>query len=106
MMNEKGNTMTTSLFKVIPFSYGLIQGTSLYKTLPGVTDDQVESAFGEAFRNQNDEKYSDSLIIKSEETGILYTVYKSYGNWRVGAGQASEQDFELIIEALGFPELI
>ena len=107
-MNErKGNDMTTSLFKVIPFSYGLIQGTGLYKTLPGVTDDQIEKAFGEAFRNQNDEKYSDSLIIKSEETGILYTVYKSYGNWRVGAGRnASEQDFELIIEALGFPELI
>ena len=99
--------MTTSLFKVIPFSYGLIQGTGLYKTLPGVTDDQIEKAFGEAFRNQNDEKYSDSLIIKSNETGVLYTLYKSYGNWRVGAGRnASEQDFELIIEALGFPELI
>ena len=103
-MNErKGNDMTTSLFKVIPFSYGLIQGTGLYKTLPGVTDDQIEKAFGEAFRDQNDEKYSESLIIESKETGILYTLYKSYGNWRIGARRCNDQDFELFIEALGFP---
>jgi len=103
MMNEKGNDMTTKLFDVIPFSYGLIQGTGLYKTLPGVTDDQIEKAFGEAFRDQNDEKYSDSLIIKSAETGIFYTLYKSYGNWRIGARRCNDQDFELFIEALGFP---
>lgn len=99
--------MNTTLFRKLPFSYGLIQGTGLYKTLPGVTDDQVERAFGEAFRNQNDEKYSDSIIIKSNETGVLYTLYKSYGNWRVGGKKdACESDFELLIEALGFPELI
>lgn len=104
-MNERKETnMTTKLFTVVPFSYGLIQGTSLYKTLPGVTDEAVRNAFGEAFENQNDEKYSDSLICKSAETGILYTLYKSYGNWRIGAGRnASEADFELFIEALGNP---
>lgn len=95
--------MTTSLFKVIPYRMGLINGTGLWKTLPGVTNEQIKNAFGEAFENQDGEKYSDSLIVQSNATGIIYSVYKSYGNWRIGAGRASEEDFELFIEALGFP---
>ena len=96
--------MTTSLFKVIPYRMGLINGTGLYKTLPGVTDEAVRIAFGEGFEDQNEEKYSDSIILISNETGVLYTLYKSYGNWRIGAkNDACESDFELFIEALGFP---
>ena len=103
-MNEKGNEMTTNLFAVLPYKSSLINGTSLWKTLPGVTNEQVREAFGEAFEHQDGEKYSDSLIVQSKATGILYTVYKSYGNWRIGAGRdANEADFELFIEALGFP---
>ena len=96
--------MTTNLFAVLPYKSSLINGTSLWKTLPGVTNEQIRDAFGEAFEHQDGEKYSDSLIVQSKATGILYTVYKSYGNWRIGAGfDASENDFELFVEALGFP---
>lgn len=104
-MNERKETkMNTTLFRKVPFAYGLIQGTGLYKTLPGVSDEAVRNAFGEAFEEQNEEKYSDSIILISNETGILYTLYKSYGNWRIGAkNDACESDFELFIEALGFP---
>ena len=96
--------MNTTLFRKVPFSFGLIQGTGLYKTLPSVTDEAVRNAFDEGFEDQNEEKYSDSIIVKSNETGVLYTLYKSYGNWRIGAkNDACESDFELFIEALGFP---
>jgi hypothetical protein len=101
-MNERKETnMTTSLFRVV--SDRLESGTSLYKTLPKVTDEAVRKAFGEGFEDQNEEKYSDSIFVVSNETGIFYDLYKSYGTWRIGARKGSEQDFELFIEALGFP---
>lgn len=94
--------MTTSLFKIV--DKRLESGTSLYKTLPRVNDAEVRKAFGEAFEDQNEEKYSDSIFVVSNETGIFYDLYKSYGVWRIGAGRhASEADFELFIEALGNP---
>jgi hypothetical protein len=101
-MNERKETnMTTSLFRVV--SKRLEDGTGLFKTLPGVTDEMMRKAFGEGFEDQNEEKYSDSIFVVSKETGIFYDLYKCYGNWRIGARRGSEQDFELFIEALGFP---
>lgn len=77
------------------------EGTSLWKELPGVTNDQVRRAFGTGLANQDREKYSESIIVQSQDTGIVYTLYKSYGEWRVGAGKfRPESDFELMCEML------
>ena len=77
------------------------QGTGLWKELPEVTNDQVRRAFGTGLASQDKEKYSESIIIQSNETGIVYTLYKRFGEWRVGAGRYKpESDFELLCEML------
>jgi hypothetical protein len=60
-------------------------GDSLWFELYGVTNEQVRKLFGSGLANQDKCKYSTSLYIRSELTGRPYTLYKSYGVWRVGA---------------------
>lgn len=59
-------------------------GTGLWFTLPTVTNAMVKAKFGTGLASQDLEKYSDSIQIISEMTGVKYSMYKSYGVWRVG----------------------
>jgi hypothetical protein len=59
-------------------------GTGLWFTLPTVTNAMVKAKFGTGLAGQDLEKYSDSIQIISEMTGIKYNLYKCYGVWRVG----------------------
>lgn len=59
-------------------------GTGLWFTLPTVTNAMVKAKFGTGLASQDREKYSDTIQIQSEMTGIKYSLYKSYGVWRVG----------------------
>ena len=59
-------------------------GTGLWFTLPTVTNAMVKAKFGTGMASQDLEKYSDSIQIISEMTGIKYNLYKCYGVWRVG----------------------
>jgi len=67
-----------------------LNGSSLWLTLPDATNEQMREMFGTGFALQDKEKYSDSIIVQSEMTGLLYSLYKNYGVWRVGAGGAYE----------------
>ena len=59
-------------------------GTGLWFTLPTVTNAMVKAKFGTGLASQDLEKYSDSIQIISEMTGVKYSMYKCYGVWRVG----------------------
>lgn len=59
-------------------------GTGLWFTLPTVTNAMVKAKFGTGLASQDLEKYSDSIHIISEMTGVKYSMYKCYGVWRVG----------------------
>ena len=59
-------------------------GTGLWFTLPTVTNAMVKAKFGTGMASQDLEKYSDSIQIISEMTGVKYSMYKCYGVWRVG----------------------
>lgn len=67
-----------------------LNGSSLWFELPHATNEQMRKLFGTGFSNQDKEKYSDSIIVQSEMTGLLYSLYKYCGQWRVGAGGAYE----------------
>ena len=58
--------------------------TGLWFTLPTVTNAMVRAKFGTGLVSQDLEKYSDSIQIKSDMTGVKYSMYKCYGIWRVG----------------------
>ena len=58
--------------------------SSLWFELPGLTNSKVEELFGTGLARQDREKYSDSILIRSEMTNNLYSLYKCYGVWRVG----------------------
>jgi len=58
--------------------------TGLWFTLPTVTNAMVRAKFGTGLVSQDLEKYSDSIQIKSDMTGVKYSMYKCYGVWRVG----------------------
>jgi len=59
-------------------------GTGLWFTLPTVSNAMVKAKFGTGLVSQDLEKYSDSIQIKSDMTGVKYAMYKCYGVWRVG----------------------
>jgi hypothetical protein len=61
-----------------------VSGSSLWFVLSDVTDVDVDRVFGISFPDENDEKYSSTFVIESEATNARYTLYKSYGVWRVG----------------------
>jgi hypothetical protein len=44
----------------------------------------MRALFGTGFTNQDHQKYSDSIIVQSEMTGLYYTLYKNCAQWRVG----------------------
>ena len=58
--------------------------TGLWFELPTVTNAMVRAKFGTGLVSQDLEKYSDSIQIKSDMTGVKYSMYKCYGVWRVG----------------------
>ena len=58
--------------------------TGLWFELPTVTNAMVKAKFGTGLAGQDLEKYSDSIQIKSDMTGVKYSMYKCYGVWRVG----------------------
>jgi hypothetical protein len=58
--------------------------SSLWFELPGLTNSKVKELFGTGLASQDREKYSDSILIRSEMTNNLYSLYKCYGEWRVG----------------------
>ena len=58
--------------------------TGLWFTLSTVTNAMVRAKFGTGLVSQDLEKYSDSIQIKSDMTGVKYSMYKCYGVWRVG----------------------
>jgi hypothetical protein len=61
-----------------------LDGSSLWFPLPGLTNARVNELFGTGLESQDLEKYSDSIVIRSEMTNNLYSLYKCYGTWRVG----------------------
>ena len=73
-------------------------GTGLWFTLPTVTNAMVRAKFGTGLVSQDLEKYSDSIQIQSEMTGVKYSMYKCYGVWRVGRvaglGNATQEAFD------------
>lgn len=72
--------------------------TGLWFTLPTVTNAMVRAKFGTGMASQDREKYSDSIQIKSDMTGVKYSLYKCYGVWRVGrvagTGNATQEAFD------------
>ncbi len=73
-------------------------GTGLWFTLPTVSNAMVKAKFGIGLAGQDLEKYSDSIQIKSDMTGVKYSMYKCYGVWRVGRvaglGNATQEAFD------------
>ncbi len=63
-----------------------LEHSSFIKELPDVTDHHVEKTFGHGagMKGQNKEKYSKSIVVHDRKQGHSYTLYKSYGAWRVG----------------------
>jgi len=61
-----------------------ISGSSLWFELPNATNKQMKELFGTGFASQDNQKYSDTILIQSEMTGLQYTLYKCFGVWRVG----------------------
>ena len=78
-----------------------LDGSSLWFPLPGLRNARVKELFGTGLEDQDLEKYSDSILIRSEMTNNLYSLYKCYGTWRVGKmtgvtpGQAEFDAIEL-----------
>jgi hypothetical protein len=72
--------------------------TGLWFELPTVTNAMVRAKFGTGLVSQDLEKYSDSIQIKSDMTGVKYSMYKCYGVWRVGKvtglGNATQEAFD------------
>lgn len=68
-------------FKSLPMS-------GLAMELPGMTCEHMSKIFGYGAGKsmQNRDKYSDSLIIVNKATDEIFSLYMSYGEWRIGAG--------------------
>ena len=63
----------------------------LWFVLEALDNATVKKHFGTGFASQDRLKYSDTLYIQSLLTGVTYSLYKSYGVWRIGrAGAANE----------------
>lgn len=75
-------------------------GSSLWFVLPQATNERVRRAFGTGLAGQDRVKYSESIFIRSSHTGIHYTLYKSYGVWRVGAADTNEADRRALCKLL------
>lgn len=87
-----------------PFKYdprGVLIHTSLWFELPGVTDDAVRAIFGEGLESQNEDKYSTTMVIVSTATNKRYVLYKSYGEWRVGAAGGNHEDKLALLAMFG-----
>jgi len=65
---------------------------SLVKEMPDVTDHHMEAAFGHGagMKSQNKEKYSKDVVVHDKKQGHMYTVYKSYGVWRIGGDKSHD----------------
>ena len=61
-----------------------LEFSSLWFTLPELRNAKVKELFGTGMASQDREKYSDSIVIRSEMTNNLYSLYKCYGTWRIG----------------------
>lgn len=70
-------------------------GSSLETVLPGVTDSMVQRVFGISYPEQNEDKYSDAFVVQSARTKFRYTLYKSYGQWRVGGWRLGSQGYQV-----------
>ena len=87
-----------------PFKYdphGVLIHTSLWFELPGVTDEAVRALFGEGLESQNKDKYSTTMVIVSTATNKRYVLYKSYGQWRVGAAGGNHEDKLALLARFG-----
>jgi len=92
MVFERWKKMAGTLFPI---------DNSLWFELPAVTNDQVRVHFRTGLVGQDKVKYSKSIIIRSLATGNFYTLYKSYGQWRVGASDRSDIDRMSLMHLLG-----
>jgi hypothetical protein len=91
---------TAALFSRVKNKSYLVR-SSLWFVLPELTNDRVRKLFGTGMADQDKAKYSKSIVIKSLITGNLYTLYKSYGIWRVGANLISPIDRKMLEKILG-----
>lgn len=81
-------------------------GTSLWFVLENVTNEQVRDYFGDGFEDEDNEKYSNSHVFQSLSTNCVYSLYKSYGVWRVGGGVRKHIDDELELRKMFNDELV
>ena len=72
-------------FQLLP--KGMTAPNSLAMELPDFTDADIELLLGKgtAMKLQNKLKYSNTILIADVEGDNFYTLYKSYGRWRIGA---------------------
>jgi hypothetical protein len=74
--------------------------TGLWFELPTVKNDDVRRVFGSGLASQDRMKYSQSIVIEHAETGTRYSLYKSYGVWRVGGSKNCSEEVAIAIKRI------
>ena len=90
-----------SFYRVKKTSAKQLNGnTSLWFELRNCTNEKARQHFMSGLVGQDKMKYSKSLTIKSLITNNYYTLYKSFGIWRVGAGDFRPEVDRVALETL------
>lgn len=76
-----------------------LAGSFLWFVMVNCTNEKCRKLFGTGLSQEDNAKYSKSIVIKSLVTGNEYSLYKSYGVWRVGADKISDTD-KLLLNSL------
>ena len=89
-----------------------ISGTSLITELPFLTCDRMIKLFGRGagMNIQRRHKYSNSIVVQNERTGECFSLYMSFGVWRIGGRDTSSSLGELMeflcpVEYQGYGDL-
>lgn len=60
-------------------------GYSLWFEMPTITNEVMKKKLGSGLAREDNRKYSSKLVFMDRVTRRLFTAYKCFGEWRIGA---------------------
>ena len=70
-------------FTTVPGHVAMFGGGLLFE-MKEAKPETIKRFLGTSMRTQRKRKYSDSVYVRHNDTGFMYSVYMSFGEWRIG----------------------